>query len=116
LTGNGDMHLKNFSLMTDEKDVVALSPAYDLLSSKLVIPSEDDFALTLNGRKNKLRKKDFTVFSERFGISAKTFDSSLRRLLDLQPLFQEWTEKSFLPPQKKEKFQKIVDERAKRLA
>jgi serine/threonine-protein kinase HipA len=116
LIGNGDMHLKNFSLMTDEKEAVALSPAYDLLSSKLVIPREEDFALTLNGKKNGLKKKDFVEFASRLGISAKVVDSSLQRLLGLRPVFQEWTEKSLLPPEKRNALLKIIDERAKRIS
>lgn len=116
LTGNGDMHLKNFSLLTDEEGTTALSPAYDLLSSKLVIPGEEDFALNLNGKKNRLRKKDFVEFASRLEISAKVVDSSLERLLDLGPLFQEWTEKSLLPSKKKEILLKIMDERTGRLA
>jgi len=116
LTGNGDMHLKNFSLMTDTAGTVALSPAYDLLSSKLVIPSEEDFALNLNGRKDKLRKKDFFECAARFGISEKVMASSVKRLLDLQPDFEAWTGKSFLPDQKKTAFLKIMKERGSRLS
>ena len=116
LTGNGDMHLKNFSLMTDEKGTVALSPAYDLLSSKLVIPGEEDFALTLSGKKNRLKRADFADFAVRLEISSKAFDSSLKRLLDLRPQFQEWTGKSFLSREKKDDFLKIIEERSGRLS
>lgn len=53
LTGNNDMHLKNFSLMHTEKGIL-LSPAYDLLNVNLVFPEDiEDLALTLGGRKKK---------------------------------------------------------------
>ena len=60
ITGNSDMHLKNFSLIRNEDDEIMLSPAYDLLSTKLLIPKDkEDLALPLNGKKNNFRKKDF---------------------------------------------------------
>ena len=62
--GNGDAHRKNFSLLTGEDGTVALSPAYDLVSSRLVIPEEDaELALTLNGRRNRLNRGDFLAFA-----------------------------------------------------
>ena len=59
LTGNADMHLKNFSLYKPANEYI-LAPAYDLLSTKLVLPDDiDELALTLNARKRKLKKSDF---------------------------------------------------------
>ena len=53
LTGNNDMHLKNFSLMHTDRGIL-LSPAYDLLNVNLIYPKDkDDLALTLGGRKRK---------------------------------------------------------------
>lgn len=52
LTGNSDMHLKNFSLITNQDDDVTLSPAYDLLSTALLLPEDkEELALPLNGKK-----------------------------------------------------------------
>ena len=42
ITGNTDMHLKNFSLLKTEDDEIKLSPAYDLLSTKLLIPEDKE--------------------------------------------------------------------------
>ncbi|MDT8394130.1 MAG: HipA domain-containing protein, partial [Bacteroidales bacterium] len=62
LTGNADMHLKNFSLLDQPGLGMALSPAYDLVNTALVNPAdEEELALTLNGKKKKIRKHDFTV-------------------------------------------------------
>ena len=55
-----DMHLKNFSLITDDIENIHLSPCYDLLSTRLLIAEKDDpeeLALTLNGKKKNIFKK-----------------------------------------------------------
>lgn len=60
ITGNADMHLKNFSLYNNRKMGYALTPAYDLLSTKIVMPEDtEELALTLNGKKRKIQKSDF---------------------------------------------------------
>jgi serine/threonine-protein kinase HipA len=60
LTGNADMHLKNFSLIYDSVNGPILAPAYDMLSTALVNPADDeDLALTLNGKKKRIKRKDF---------------------------------------------------------
>ena len=60
LTGNADMHLKNFSLLEQPGIGMTLSPAYDLVNTNLVNPTDiEEMALTLNGRKKKLKKQDF---------------------------------------------------------
>src|SRR5574344_2117045 len=59
LTGNNDMHLKNFSLY-EPKDAIRLTPGYDLLNAAIINPKDDEeLALTLNGRKKKLQREDF---------------------------------------------------------
>ena len=66
ITGNADMHLKNFSLLRNQDNEITLSPAYDLLSTKILMPEDkEELALTLNGKKNNLRKKDFDLFAEK---------------------------------------------------
>src|SRR5690606_11428567 len=66
LTGNADMHLKNFSLIFQPSVGPILAPAYDLVATALVNPADDEeLALTLNGRKKKIKKSDFeTAFSK----------------------------------------------------
>jgi len=63
LTGNNDMHLKNFSVLYME-DGVSLSPAYDQTKVNLVNPQDDEeLALTINGKKKRIRLSDFDVFA-----------------------------------------------------
>jgi len=76
LSGNADMHLKNFSLLTTQTDRIRLAPAYDLLSTKLAMPADkEDMALTLNARKNNIRRKDFDAFGAYLGIPAAATES-----------------------------------------
>ena len=58
LTGNSDMHLKNFLLIetAEGSRKYILSPAYDLLPVNLIMPQDkEEFALPMNGRKNNLQ-------------------------------------------------------------
>lgn len=113
--GNGDMHLKNFSLMTNPEGEVLLAPAYDLLSSKLVIPGEEDLAISMRGKKNKIKRKDFLEFALEQGLNQKAVENSIQRLLGLQGDFFQWTNSSFLPKEQKIRLTKIIKERFSRL-
>jgi serine/threonine-protein kinase HipA len=69
LSGNADMHLKNFSLLTTQTNRIRLAPAYDLLSTKLAMPADkEDMALSLNAKRNDIRRKDFDAFAAYLGI------------------------------------------------
>ena len=70
LTGNNDMHLKNFSVLHTDGDI-SLSPAYDLINVNLVNPADDEeLALTLNGKKKKIKLDDFVLLAEGLNIPA----------------------------------------------
>src|SRR5690606_7211265 len=69
LTGNNDMHLKNFSLMHTDTGIL-FSPAYDLLNVNLIYPDDkEDLALTLGGRKQKVKHSDFDRFAMSLGLT-----------------------------------------------
>ena len=51
LVGNGDMHLKNWSLIYPDRRTPALAPAYDLVSTIAYIPGEDTAALNFSRTK-----------------------------------------------------------------
>ena len=66
LTGNADMHLKNFSLYYENHALVQLTPAYDLVATRLLISAKDDpeeSALTLNGKKAKIKRVNYMLLS-----------------------------------------------------
>ena len=63
--GNSDVHLKNFSFIMNDKGELRLSSFYDLLPTKVILPSDhDDLGMLFDGRKNNLRKHSFDAFCE----------------------------------------------------
>lgn len=119
LTGNADMHLKNFSLMDHENGQTVIAPAYDLLSTRLVIPEKSDpeeMALTINGKKRKLNRNDFNILGNALNLNEtqianvyKKFETGLSKAL----LF---TEASFMAPEMMERYKVLMAERLKRIA
>ena len=118
LIGNADMHLKNFSLIYPINGMVNFSPAYDLLSTRLIISEKEDpeeMALTLNGKKRKIKLVDLVKFSENLGLNKKQFDNTLKRFSKLIPKISNLLEKNFLPVEKQEEFKELISKRAERL-
>lgn len=70
LMGNGDMHLKNWALVGRGAEI-ALAPVYDFVSSRLYIKNEEDSALSINGKKNGLKRSDFEALARYLGLDAK---------------------------------------------
>lgn len=97
LTGNADMHLKNFALVENASGEFELSPAYDLLSTALVIPSDtEETALSINGKKNRLMKKDFDALALNMGINAKVLGSIYTRFEKVLPSWIAFIKQSLL--------------------
>ena len=98
LTGNADMHLKNFSLYNPMHGGYTLTPAYDMLATTLVMPEDpEELALTLNGKKRKLRKADFIKSITASGVDEKVIDNMARRFGRVLPMWFELIDRSFLP-------------------
>ena len=118
LTGNSDMHLKNFSLIetAPESGVYMLSPAYDLLPVNVIVPEDpEEFALTMNGKKTNLRRKDFLVFAEAGSIPRKAAETMVRKMLGCIPKWIDMCEESLLPPDMKSDLIELMRSRADRL-
>jgi serine/threonine-protein kinase HipA len=97
LTGNADMHLKNFSLLTRSDGFVQLAPAYDLVATQLVMPQDpEESALTINGKKSKLKFSDFQAFAANAGVSDKPFENIIRRFSEATLLAETEVNASFL--------------------
>ncbi|MBI4354035.1 MAG: HipA domain-containing protein [Candidatus Omnitrophica bacterium] len=111
LMGNGDAHFQNYS-MTYHDEGIRLAPAYDLVCTKLVIPGEEDSALTLQGKRNNLTRNDFDAFADTFDIPEKVryrkFAGQLSRMTQL-------IEASCLPADFRDKFVEILESRYQRL-
>ncbi len=114
LTGNSDMHLKNFSLMRSDSNEMILAPFYDLLATKLLFPEDkEEMALTINGKKNKLKKEDFISFGESLKIGDKVIGKSFERILKPIPMMKKLIEKSFVSDEIKKEYSNLIDLRAK---
>lgn len=116
ITGNADMHLKNFSLLRTEDNDIVYSPAYDLLSTKLLIPQDmEELALTLNGKKSNFKRRDFDEFASRLGINTKALDNIYDKFFGRQAAMLEFTDRSFLSEATKEKYKSLITARFSRL-
>ena len=112
--GNSDMHLKNFSLRETESGnrQFCLSKAYDLLPVNIILPTdEEQLALTLNGKKRNIRKKDFKIFAETCGIPIKSAENIMKKICSLKNKFIEQCEESYLPDELKESMIELMEAR-----
>lgn len=108
LTGNNDMHLKNFSLLKLEGEY-SLCPAYDLVSSKLVNEQDDeDLALTINGKKKKITRKDFEISMSKSALEAKVIENIFRKFEKIVPKWLQFIEFSFLPKEEKGRLKVLI--------
>jgi serine/threonine-protein kinase HipA len=115
LTGNNDMHLKNFSLIRSGKGW-KLSPAYDLLNVTILNPGDtEELALTLEARKKKLSRDNFERFGTSVGLSPRQVNGVFKRLLRNRPQIESWLSRSFLSAGQQEAYLKVANERYARL-
>jgi Uncharacterized protein related to capsule biosynthesis enzymes len=116
LTGNNDMHLKNFSLIAKDDDTWVLAPAYDLLNVAIVNPDDkEELALTLNARKTKLNRTRFEEFAKGLGLNARQIARTFNRLLKNEEQALHLLEQSFLSDKYKEKYRALLAERYNRI-
>jgi serine/threonine-protein kinase HipA len=116
LTGNADMHLKNFSLLKKPTVGYALSPAYDLVATVLVNPTDkEELALTLNGKKRKINRKDFSEALGKAGIAKKQEENIFNKMKKSSKLWFEFINHSFLNREMKKDFKEIIRERLGRV-
>lgn len=117
LTGNEDMHLKNFSLIV-EKEKVSLAPAYDFLNSSLVLENaSEESALPLRGRKRKLTRADWIDYfcRERLGLPEAVLAGILADLRDGLPRWDQTIRRSFLSPARQDRYLELLNDRHHRL-
>lgn len=118
VTGNSDMHLKNFSLIETEPSSGAfvLSAAYDLLPVNLVLPEDrEEFALTMNGKKANLRRNDFLHFAEQCGIARTAAEKIIGKVLFAEDDYLSLCDDSFLPDDLKAPLKEMIHTRCARL-
>ena len=118
LTGNEDMHLKNFSILV-RKGIAALSPAYDLLNTTLVLDrAREESALPLNGRKRNLGRKHWIegFCRDRLRLPDRLTGSILDDLRKALPTWRELIDRSFLSGPRRKSYHRILAERCRRLS
>lgn len=116
ITGNADMHLKNFSLIETASGHV-LSPAYDLVSTMLAIQDDpEETALALNGKKARLKLSDFEQLAGKLELPARSWERLVSRYQAVtQDEITGLVQAAFLSPNMKSKLQGIIVTRLERL-
>ncbi len=109
LTGNADMHLKNFSLINQPGIGYTLCPAYDMVASALVVEGDtEELALNLNGKKRNIKRKDFLESMSRFDIDDRSIDNIFTRFQRSLEKWYDFIDISFIPEDMKIKYQKLI--------
>ena len=115
LTGNNDMHLKNFSMIKTDFGW-SLSPAYDLLNVTILNPDDDEeLALTLQGKKKKLTTDHFNRLGQTLGLTSKQVNGVFKRFLNNKHTAFSLIDQSFLSKEMKSQYKQLMNERYNRL-
>ncbi len=115
LTGNNDMHLKNFSMIESPSGWV-LSPAYDLLNVAIVLPEDtEELALTLGGKKKKLKREHFEQLGEGLGLTPKQIKAAFNRMIKNKSSALDWIDRSFLSNEMKTAYNEVFEGRYEQL-
>jgi serine/threonine-protein kinase HipA len=102
------MHLKNFTLIHHPDRTVSLSPAYDLLNVNLIFPADaEELALTLNGKKRRITKKDFDKFASSLNLPEKAVSNSYSKFINATEKVEKVILSSFLPEEMKVRYLEI---------
>ena len=115
LTGNNDMHLKNFSMIENPSGWI-LAPAYDLLNVTIINPDDpEELALTLVGKKQKLKRQDFEYLGKFLGLTDKQIYNIFKRFQKNKPKATKLIEKSFLSNEMKTAYNEVIKSRYQQL-
>ena len=112
--GNSDMHLKNFSLREElpANRIYYLSDAYDLLPVNIIMPEDkEQMALTINGKKRNIRRKDFLVFAENCGLTRQAAEKMMKKVCSLVEKYKGECDRSYLSDEQKEAVKNLIEER-----
>lgn len=116
LTGNADMHLKNFSLINQPNMGIILSPAYDMVATAIVNPADDeDLALTLNAKKKKIKRSDFEATFKTLNLDPKQQQNIFQKMEKAKDKWLDLIDKSFLSEEFKVEYKELIAERFSRL-
>ncbi len=116
LTANGDMHLKNWSLLEMEKNlgIYRLSPIYDWLNTRIALVNEkSDLAISLGGKDRNIQKSYFKKFALKdLKLSESYVEKVFGEVPEWTTLLRELIPQSFLSKPMKEAYLQILEKRA----
>ena len=116
LIGNNDMHLKNFSIIAEDYKHYELSPAYDMVAVKILIPEDnEELALNLNGKKRKLKRQDFNEAMLKSHIPEKAIENLWKRIEKGMQSWEELIDNSFLNDENKSMLGTLIKKRAQQI-
>jgi len=111
IIGNNDMHLKNFSVWLSDQ-LWTLSPAYDLLNVKIILPKDkEDMTLMLGGKKENFNRGYFNRFGEVLKLNEKQINSVFKKLDKWLPKAIQLIDISFLNDNNKVEYKNLITER-----
>ena len=113
LTGNSDMHLKNFSVISRVPGLYSLAPAYDLLNVHLLFDDPEELALTLDGRKRKITRQNFVNAMRTTGLDDKVITNILQKFPKVQQRWNTFIDQSFLPEELRERYKAEIADHLK---
>ena len=119
ITGNSDMHLKNFSLIETapgSREYV-LSQAYDLLPVNIVMPEDDEeTALTLNGKKKNIGRRAFLMLADNIGMNQKAAERLIGSVVKRKDKAERMCRESELGAKMADALNELIEKRCERLA
>ena len=118
VVGNSDMHLKNFSLIETSaaNGIYHLSDAYDMLPVNVIMPNDtEELALTLNGKKRNITRRDFLTFAENAGILREAAEKIINRIVSLCDTYIQLCRDSYLPDDMKISLEELIITRISKL-
>ena len=114
ITGNSDMHCKNFSLLDTGDGEYALAPAYDLLAVLLADPADTEemaMSFEVGGAKSGFDRHTFQSAFTQSGIPAAVADKMIDRMKDNLPAWEKLIGQSFLPDKMKGDYRQLLYKR-----
>ena len=115
VTGNNDMHLKNFSLYRPSNGY-QLSPAYDLINVAIANPEDkEELALSLSGKKSNLKLNDFLRSATTMGLEANVVLRLIDNMRKALPKWKSLIQSSFLSEDMKDRYERLIMSRMNRL-
>ena len=113
IIGNNDMHLKNYSMWLSDMGWV-LSPFYDLLNVKMLLPKDkEDMALLLGGKKENFNKGYFDHLGTGLNLNEKQINAVYKKLTKWLPEATQLIERSFLEPDRQTAYKALISQRVR---